>query len=65
VLYSDDWGEAAGPLIRYRYPGEVEAGNCIFPKLLDGSAEVMVGIMAEDVEVSRGDECFGKYLGQR
>ena len=65
VLYSDDWGEAFGPLVRYRYPGQGEAGNCIFPKLPDGSAEVMVGIMPNEVKVLRGDECFGKYLGQR
>ena len=66
VLYSDDWGEAFGPLVRYRYPGEGGgAGNCIFPKLPDGSAEVMVGVMPNEVEVLRGDECFGKYLGQR
>jgi trichothecene 3-O-acetyltransferase len=65
VLYSDDWGEAFGPLVRYRYPGEGGAGNCIFPKLPDGSAEMMVGVMSNEVEVLRGDECFGKYLGQR
>jgi hypothetical protein len=64
VLYSDDWGEVFGPLVRYRYPGEGGAGNCIFPKLPDGSAEMMVGVMSNEVEVLRGDECFGKYLGQ-
>ena len=65
VLYSVDWGEAFGPLVRYRYPGEGGAGNCIFPKLPDGSAEVMVAVMPNEVEVLRGGECFGKYLGQR
>ena len=64
-LYSDNWGEAFGPLVRYRYPGEGGPGNCIFPKLPDGSAEVMVGVMPNEVEVLRGEECFGKYLGQR
>ena len=65
VLYSDDWGEAFGPLVRYRYPSEGGAGNCILPKLPDGSAEFMVGVMPNEVEVLRGDECLGKYLGQR
>lgn len=65
VLYSGDWGEAFGPLVRYRYPGEGGAGNCILPKLPDGSAEVIIGVMPNEVEVLRGDECFGKYLGQR
>ena len=65
VLYSDDWGEAFGPLVRYRYPGEGGAGNCIFPKLPDGSAEVMVAVIPNEVEVLRGGECFGEYLGQR
>ncbi|MCJ1390290.1 hypothetical protein MMC18_003148 [Xylographa bjoerkii] len=64
LLYSDDWGQAFGPLVRYRYPGEGGAGNCIFPKLPDGSAEVMVGVMPNEAEVLRGDECFRKYLGQ-
>ena len=63
-LYSHDWGEAFGPLVRYRYPGEGGAGNCVFPKLPDGSAEVMLGVMPNEVEILRGDECFGKYLRQ-
>lgn len=59
-LYSLDWGEAFGPLVRYRYPGE--AGNCILPKLPDGAAEVVVSIMPEELELLRGAEGFGKYL---
>ena len=50
---------------RYRYPGEGGACNCIFPKLPDGSTEVMVGVIPNEAEVLRGDECFGMYLGQR
>jgi hypothetical protein len=62
-MYSDDWGEAFGPVVRYRYPGAVgEGGNCILPKLPDGSAEVMVGVMPAEVEVLKGNEGFGKYL---
>jgi trichothecene 3-O-acetyltransferase len=49
MLYSQDWGEAFGPLIRYRYPGVVGgAGCCILPKLPDGSAEAVVSVMPEE-----------------
>jgi trichothecene 3-O-acetyltransferase len=65
VLYSDDWGEAFGPVVRYRYPGEGGGWNCIYPRLPDGSAEVLVGVMSDEVEVLKGDECFGEYLVQR
>jgi hypothetical protein len=50
---------------RYRYPGEGGASNCIFPKLPDGSTEVMIGVIPNEAEVLRGDECFGMYLGRR
>ncbi|OCL09698.1 hypothetical protein AOQ84DRAFT_15204 [Glonium stellatum] len=59
-LYSEGWGEAFGPLVRYRYPGEVF--NCIMPKLPDGGAELLVSVMPEEVEVLRGVEGFGKYV---
>ncbi|KAF1809919.1 hypothetical protein P152DRAFT_476052 [Eremomyces bilateralis CBS 781.70] len=59
-LYGHDWGTAFGPLMRYRYPNG--AFNCIMPKLPDGAAEVMVGILPEEVEVLKGPECFGKYI---
>jgi hypothetical protein len=62
-MYSDDWGEAFGPVVRYRYPGAVgEVGNFILPKLPDGSAEVMVGAMPEEVGMLKGMEGFGKYI---
>lgn len=65
-LYSQDWGKAFGPMVRYRYPGVVGAAmNCIMPKLPNGGAEVMVGVMPEEVEVLRGDEGFGKYVETR
>jgi len=65
-LYSDDWGEAFGPLVRYRYPGVVgEGGSCIMPKLPDGGAEVILSVMSEEVEVLTGVECFGKYIETR
>lgn len=63
VLYGHDWGEVFGPLVRYRYPCEGGAGACILPKLPDGSAEVMLGVMQNEVELLKGDECFGNYLG--
>lgn len=66
VLHSQDWGEAFGPLVRYRYPGvEGEGGCCVLPKLPDGSAEVAVGIMPEEEVVVRSVEGFGKYLEAR
>jgi hypothetical protein len=66
TLYSQDWGEAFGPLVRYRYPGVVgHAGCCILPKLPDGSAEVMVSIMPEEEQLLRSDECLGKYIEKK
>jgi trichothecene 3-O-acetyltransferase len=63
MLYAQDWGDAFGPLIRYRYPGAVgSAGCCILPKLPDGSAELTVGIMPEEETVLRSAECFGPYI---
>ncbi|KUJ13689.1 uncharacterized protein LY89DRAFT_687083 [Mollisia scopiformis] len=65
-LYSDDWGEAFGKVVRFRYPGTIgEAFNCVYPKLPDGSAEVMVGVMPEEVDALKGPEGFGKYLEAR
>jgi hypothetical protein len=59
-LYGLDWGKAFGKLVKYRYPGEVF--TYILPKLEDGGAEILVGILPEEVELLKGDECFGKYL---
>ena len=59
-LYGDDWGEAFGPLVRYRYPDE--ASNCILAKLPDGSAEVVVGVLPSEVKTLMGKEEFGRYL---
>ncbi|KAJ6584898.1 hypothetical protein B0H19DRAFT_1107066 [Mycena capillaripes] len=60
AMYGSDWGAAFGPLVRFRLVGE--PNNMVMPKLPDGSAEVMVGCTAEEVEVVKGIECFGKYL---
>jgi trichothecene 3-O-acetyltransferase len=65
TLYSDDWGEAFGSVVKYRYPGEEGGYNSIYPRLPDGSAEVLVGVMPDELDVLRGDECFGRYLVQR
>jgi trichothecene 3-O-acetyltransferase len=65
-LYSEDWGKAFGPLVKYRYPGVAgEAFNCIMPKLPDGGAELIVSVMPGEVEVLRGVEGFGKYVEAR
>ncbi|KAF9052235.1 hypothetical protein BDZ89DRAFT_1056585 [Hymenopellis radicata] len=63
AVYGDDWGKAFGPLVSYRNPGEGRGGNWVFPKTRDGSAEVVVGVLPDEVEVLKGDQCFGKYLG--
>ncbi len=60
-LYEHDWGAAFGKVTRFRYPGE-EGTTCIFPKLGDGSAEVVVAVLPEEAEMLKGEECFGKYL---
>lgn len=63
AIYGDDWGEAFGPVVRYRYPGAVgDSGNCVLPKLADGSAELLVCVLPEEVEVLKGVECCGSYL---
>ncbi|KAH8887321.1 hypothetical protein GQ53DRAFT_809027 [Thozetella sp. PMI_491] len=59
-LYTQDWGSAFGPLIRFRYPGQ--AYSAILPKLPDGAAEFVVSVMPQEVEMLSSDECFGKYL---
>jgi hypothetical protein len=59
-LYKLDWGPAFGSMVRYRYPDE--AFSCILPKLPDGSAEVMMGVIPDEIETLRGKECFGNYL---
>jgi hypothetical protein len=63
MLYRDDWGEAFGPLVRCRY--SAESINSVMPKLPDGSAELVVSVMPEEVEFLKGAEGFGRYLGSR
>lgn len=65
-LYSDDWGEAFGPVVSFRYPGGVgDAFTCVLPKLPDGGAEVVVAVMPDEVGVLTSDEGFGKYIEAR
>ena len=61
VVYGDDWGEAFGPVVRYRYPSG-QPFNCVLPKLPDGTAEVIVCVMPDEVELLKSADCFGKYL---
>jgi hypothetical protein len=58
-LYGHNWGNAFGPLVRYTYPGS--GGICVLPKLPDGSAELIVSVMPQEVETLEGVECFGRY----
>jgi hypothetical protein len=59
-LYGDEWGEAFGDLVRYRYPDG--AGNCILPKLPNGGAEVVIRLLPGEVGVLKSGEGFGKYI---
>nr|KAK5447340.1 hypothetical protein LTR18_002919 [Exophiala xenobiotica] len=62
-VYGYDWGSAfggKGGMVRYRYPDE--AFNVVFPRLPDGSAEVVVAVLADEVEVVKGAEGFGRYM---
>ena len=61
MVYDDDWGRAFGPVVRYRYPSG-QPFNCVLPKLPDGSAELIVCVMPDEVELLKSAECFGKYL---
>lgn len=57
-LYTHDWGNAFGPLIRYRFPDE--AFNSILPKLPDSSAELQVSVLPEEVE--KLEALFAPYI---
>ncbi|KAK5281484.1 hypothetical protein LTR20_007198 [Exophiala xenobiotica] len=62
-VYGYDWGSAfggSGGMVRYRYPDE--AFNVVFPRLPDGSAEVVVAVLPDEVEVVKGAEGFGRYM---
>ncbi|KAJ6513080.1 hypothetical protein C8R45DRAFT_334027 [Mycena sanguinolenta] len=60
VMYGSDWGKAFGPVVRFRLIGE--PGNVVFPKRPDGSAELILDALPEEVEILKGVEGFGKYL---
>lgn len=61
ALYEQqDWGEAfGGKLVRFRYPDE--SCNCVMPRLPNGDAEVVVSVMASEVEFLKSEECMGRY----
>jgi hypothetical protein len=61
LLYALDWGKEFGPLVKYRFPG-VDGFTSILPKLPDGAAELVVGILPEEERILKGSECFGNYL---
>lgn len=63
VMYGGDWGAAFGPVARFRLAGS--AFNVVMPKLPDGSAEVVISVMEEEMEMLRGVEGFGKYMEAR
>ncbi|KAK4971594.1 proliferating cell nuclear antigen [Elasticomyces elasticus] len=49
-LYLDDWGEAFGPVVSFRYPGQAGLA-AVLPKLPNGDAEVIVCVMPGEVGV--------------
>lgn len=63
ALYDFDWGEDFGKMTSYRMPDE--AFNSVLPKLVDGGAEIEVGVMPEEVEKLRRLEGFMKYVDIR
>ena len=52
-VYADDWGEAFGALYSWRYPSEPESSRmgAVLPKRRDGSAEVMLTVGEDQVEM--------------
>ncbi|KAF2151578.1 hypothetical protein K461DRAFT_268730 [Myriangium duriaei CBS 260.36] len=63
ILYSLDWGDAFGPMVRYRFPWSAgSAGYCVLPKLPDGTAEAIVTVRPEEVALLRSEKLFGKYM---
>ncbi|KAK3659406.1 proliferating cell nuclear antigen [Elasticomyces elasticus] len=49
-LYLNDWGEAFGPVVSFRYPGQAGLA-AVLPKLPNGDAEVIVCVMPGEVGV--------------
>ncbi|KAK5713470.1 proliferating cell nuclear antigen [Elasticomyces elasticus] len=49
-LYLDDWGEAFGPVVSFRYPGQAGLA-AVLPQLPNGDAEVIVCVMPGEVGV--------------
>ncbi|KAJ6507980.1 hypothetical protein C8R47DRAFT_64406 [Mycena vitilis] len=60
VTYGSDWGEAFGPLVRFRMIGE--PFNVVMPKRPDGSVEVVFAALPDEVDLVKGVDGFGKYL---
>lgn len=61
VLYSH-LGEAFGDTVSFRMVGEEGGGGEVLPRLTDGSAEIVVGVMDGEEAVLRNEECLGKYI---
>ncbi|KAK5108868.1 hypothetical protein LTR62_007758 [Meristemomyces frigidus] len=60
-IYTYDWGAAFGPMVRFRYPGEPGL-NGIMPKLPDGSAEIVISVMTDEVAALKDEQYFGRYI---
>ncbi|KAJ7261812.1 hypothetical protein B0H12DRAFT_337616 [Mycena haematopus] len=59
IMYGSDWGEAFGSLVSFRLIGE--PGNVVIPRRPDGSAELILSLLPEEVDILKGAEGFGKY----
>lgn len=60
ALYDLDWGEDFGRMVSYRLPDE--ASNIVLPKLRNGGAEIMIGVMPDEIDKLRGMEEFMEYV---
>jgi len=60
VLYGSDWGGAFGPVQRFRDISD-NGDTAVMPRLPDGSVEVVVSVMSDEVALLKGEKCFGKY----
>lgn len=60
TLYNFDWGEDFGGMTSYRMPDE--AFNSVLPKLVNGGAEIEIGVMPDEVEKLKACEEFMKYV---
>ncbi|TLD28004.1 hypothetical protein E2P81_ATG06350 [Venturia nashicola] len=59
AIYDFEWGEDFGKMVSYRLPNE--ASNIILPKLRNGGAEIVIGVMPDEIDKLRGMGDFMKY----